>query len=158
MDLDKLKLLLEGKDLGTLLPAPEELLAKLEPALKILVLAGPVVMIIMGFLYLVAAPREANYHFGYRCYFGMGSVEAWRFTQRLAGIIWMLLGTGLLAAALMANGRMAGLALMDGLLQSMTCVLWQMGALLVSNLLIRIIVACRFDRKGNLRSEKRKVM
>ena len=49
-------------------------------------------MIIMGLLYFFAAPKEANHHFGYRCYFGMGSELAWRFTQRLSGIVLGVLG------------------------------------------------------------------
>ena len=53
---------------------------------------GPVVMLALGLAYLFLAPKEANYYFGYRTYFGMGSVHSWRFTQRLSGIVLSLLG------------------------------------------------------------------
>ena len=41
---------------------------------------------------LFFTPREANHYIGYRCYFGMGSVQAWRFTQRFAGLVFGILG------------------------------------------------------------------
>ena len=49
-------------------------------------------LFLLGLVYLFLTPKEANHYIGYRCYFGMGSVNAWRFTQRLAGIVFGSLG------------------------------------------------------------------
>ena len=142
---------------GTLLPDPGALLEKLMPVLDILLMAGPLVMVVMGLLYRFAAPKEANHHFGYRCYFGMGSVQAWRFTQRLAGTTWIILGV-ILSAAMMIAKRMAltGVEPMELLLRAVVCILCQVGVLLIATIAIRVVVACTFDRHGIRRREKRK--
>ena len=152
MDFDLTKLL----D-GSFLPDPAMLLEKLTPVLGVLLMAGPLLMVIMGLLYRFAAPGEANHHIGYRCYFGMGSVQAWRFTQRLAGTTWIVLGVILGAAMVIAKRTaLTGLEPMDLLLRAVICALCQMGVLLVATVAIRIIVACTFDRHGVRRRDKRK--
>ena len=153
MDLDVLKNWLDG----SALPDPELLLEKLGPVLWFLLMAGPVLLVIMGLLYRFAAPSEANHHFGFRCYFGMGSVQAWQFTQRLAGITWIVLGVGLAIAMLVVKQRvLAGLDVMEMLLHALSCVLVQVGLLLIASVVIRFIVACTFDRHGVRRRDKRK--
>ena len=153
MDLDVLKNWLDG----SALPDPELLLEKLGPVRWFLLMAGPVLLVIMGLLYRFAAPSEANHHFGFRCYFGMGSVQAWQFTQRLAGITWIVLGVGLAIAMLVVKQRvLAGLDVMEMLLHALSCVLVQVGLLLIASVVIRFIVACTFDRHGVRRRDKRK--
>ena len=154
MDLDSLKNFFS--DVESVLPSAAQVVEKLELVLRILMLAGPVLMMIMGLVYLFAAPKEANYQFGFRCYFGMGSVEAWRFTQRLAGSMWIALGVILVIAMLVVYGMLPTLDLMEKVLCALICVLWQAGLLLLASLLIRIITACRFDRHGIRRRDKRK--
>ena len=152
MDFDLTKLL----D-GSFLPDPAMLLEKLTPVLGVLLMAGPLLMVIMGLLYRFAAPSEANHHFGYRCYFGMGSVQAWRFTQRLAGTTWIVLGVILGAAMVIAKRTaLTGLEPMDLLLRAVVCILCQVGVLLIATIAIRVVVACTFDRHGIRRREKRK--
>ena len=151
MDLDSIKGLLDGFELGSLLPDLGTLLGKLELAMRILVIAGPVVMIVMGILYLFAAPKEANHHFGYRCYFGMGSEKAWRFTQQVAGITWFSLGMILGTVMLTVSGSFGQLNAMDMVTRAIVCVLWEAGTLLAASFLIRAIVALRFNRHGELR-------
>ena len=99
MSTDKIKEFLRDFSFETLL---EDLLPEIAPLLektafisRLLMMIGPFVILAMGLYYFLNAPKEANYRSGYRCYFGMGSVEAWRFSQRLAGGIWCLLGLGL---------------------------------------------------------------
>ena len=154
MDLDSIKGLLDGFEVGSLLPDLGTLLGKLELAMRVLVVAGPVVMVVMGLLYLFAAPKEANHHFGYRCYFGMGSVDAWRFTQRVAGITWTGLGLILTVVMLVVSSGFAGQNAMDMVTSAIVCVLWQAGLLLAASLVIRAIVAFRFNRHGERRWKK----
>ena len=127
---------------------------KLSPIARILVIAGPVLMVIMGLLYLFAAPKEANHHFGYRCYFGMGSEQAWRFTQRLAGITWTALGLILTITALVITARFPGQDLLEMLTGAVICLVAEALVLLVATIIIRIIVAARYDRHGERRSKK----
>ena len=155
MDLDSIKDLLDNADLGSLLPDLGSLLGKLELFMRILVIAAPLVMMVMGLLYLFAAPKEANHHFGYRCYFGMGSVDAWRFTQRIAGITWIALGAILTIVMLIVSGSFAALNAMDMVTKAISCVLWQAGLLLAAHFGIRAVVTFRFDRHGEYRDHRK---
>ena len=155
MNLDAIKELLSGSE--TALPAVPDagtLVDKVLPIAKILVVAGPVIMLILGLLYLFAAPREANHHFGYRCYFGMGSEQAWRFTQRIAGIVWTALGAVMTLAMLIVTARFPGLDVLEMLTSAATSVVVEALVLLVATIIIRIIVAARYDRHGERRVRK----
>lgn len=152
MNTDKIKELLGKLDLQTLL---EEILPDLDPLLdksaaiaRLLMLAGPFVILGMGLYYFLSAPKEANYRSGYRCYWGMGSVEAWRYTQKLAGAVWCLLGLGLAIWMAVASANLAGMALMDAMLQMAIYIFWQAAALFVSRLVINLLVFLRYDAKG----------
>ena len=154
MDLESIKGLLDGFEVGSLLPDLGTLLGKLELAMRILVVAGPLVMVVMGLLYLFAAPKEANHHFGYRCYFGMGSEAAWRYTQQVAGITWTALGAVLSVVMLVVSAGFAGQNAMDMVTSAIICVLWQAGLLLAASFIIRTIVALHFNRHGEYRKDK----
>ena len=103
--LEKVTGIFAGLENGPVSPDTGALIEKSTAIAKVLVIAGPVIMLVLGLLYLFAAPKEANHHFGYRCYFGMGSEEAWQFTQRIAGITWIVLGAGMTVAMLIVTAR-----------------------------------------------------
>ena len=155
MNLDAIKELLSGAETAVpVVPDAGTLVDKVLPIAKILVVAGPVIMLILGLLYLFAAPREANHHFGYRCYFGMGSEQAWRFTQRIAGIVWTALGVVMTLAMLIVTARFPGLDVLEMLTSAATSVVVEALVLLVATIIIRIIVAARYDRHGERRVRK----
>ena len=99
LDIDSIKSLLDGFDPATLLPDLSKVFDSLVPLCRLAVLIGPVVLLLLGLSYLFLTPKEANYYLGYRCYFGMGSEYAWRFTQRLAGFLFA--GAGLVLTVVM---------------------------------------------------------
>ena len=113
-------------------------------------------VLFFGLWWLLLPPKEANHHVGYRCYFGMGSVEAWLFTQKLAGSLWTALGLGLLAIAVLISNKFPDMDAMAMLDKAVVCILWQLGLIAVVCLLINLTVTFRYDRNGYLRSEKRK--
>ena len=155
MNLDAIKEFLSGSE--TALPAVPDagtLVNKILPIARILVVAGPVIMLVLGLLYLFAAPREANHHFGYRCYFGMGSEQAWRFTQRIAGVIWTALGAVMALAMLIVTARFPGQDVLEMLTTAATCVVVEALVLLAATIVIRITVAARYDRHGERRRRK----
>ncbi len=151
---EDIKTLMDNFDPAALLPDLSSIVGVVEFATRIAVMAGPIVLLVLGLMYLLLAPKEANYHFGYRCYFGMGSVEAWRFTQRLAGIVWGALGLVLSAVMFFITTGFAGGEIMEVIGSGVTCILWEIGLALVSCLVINIVVALRFDRKGDYRRNK----
>ena len=88
------------------------MLKKLKTQLAVSALAA-LVLLVLGLAYLFLSPREANYYFGYRCYYGMGSIQAWRFTQRIAGMILGGLGLVLTVIMFLVSAGFGGMDTMD---------------------------------------------
>lgn len=153
MTIDDLKSLMDGFDPAALLPQIDTVLGKIELVTRVAVVAGPVIVLALGLLYFFLAPKEANYRFGYRCYFGMGSVNAWRFTQRLAGMVWSALGLMLTVVMLLVCGSFRGKDAVDMLAAALTCLAWQAGLVLLSSLAINVVAAVFFDSKGERRKK-----
>ena len=152
--MDFLKSLLSGFDPAALVPDLGALFNNLDAALRVVVLAGPLCLLGLGLLYLLAPPSEANHVFGYRHFWGMSSVEAWRFTQKTAGLVWTGLGLVLtVVMAFLCNGyRDLGAEAM--LMSALTCVGVELLLVFLSTLLINTLVILHFDRKGTRRSEQ----
>lgn len=149
--MDAITSLFESFDLAALIPQTDEILETITKFSKIVVLIGPILLLVLGLTYLFLSPREANHRFGFRTWFGMGSVAAWRYTQRLAGIVWGALGLILTIVMLILRGRLAQLEPLEMLYTTITYLLWQAGAALLSYIAICLIVTLSFDRKGNRR-------
>lgn len=154
MTIDDFKVLMDGFDPASLLPELDTLIGKLALVVRIAVLIGPVMLLVMGLLYFFASPKEANYHFGYRCYYGMGSVQAWQFTQHLAGIVWGALGLILGIVMLLISGGFAQMETMDLLWRAVYCVAWEAGLAAAACIGVNTVAAIRYDSKGALRRRK----
>lgn len=155
LDIDSIKELMDGFDPASLLPELSSVFDFAATVCRIAVLVGPIILLILGLAYLFFAPREANYYFGYRCYYGMGSVEAWRFTQRLAGAVLGGLGLVLTGVMLVMSGSFAGMEAMDMVWKAFWCLIWQAVLVLIANAAIWAAAFFRFDAKGNYRSKKK---
>ena len=156
MTIDDLKKVLEGSDLGAVLPDLNGIVDKMATIMRIALLAGPVILLALGLLYLFASPKEANYKLGYRCYFGMGSVNAWRYSQRLAGILFTAVGLILTLVMFSVTGKFQDMEVMEMLWKTVRCGVWEAVITLVTILGINITVAIFFDAKGRLRRNKKK--
>ena len=141
-------------DPAALLPDLSSVVGLVTTLTKYAVLAGPIVLLALGLAYLFLSPKEANYKFGYRCYFGMGSVEAWRFTQRLAGLIWAGLGLALTVVMVIITGGYGAKEVVQVVDSAVTCLIWEIILAAVSCILINGIVAFTFNSKGAPRKHK----
>lgn len=150
-----LKSLLGEMDPAALLPDLWAIFDKLDVALRILVLAGPLCLLGLGLLYLLAPPAEANHIFGYRHFWGMSSVEAWQFTQKTAGLVWTGLGLAMtVAMAFICNGY-RDMAWEAMLFSALTSVIVELLLVVVSTFLINALVVLQFDRRGLRRSGRK---
>ena len=152
--LESIKEIMDSFDPATLLPDLTTVVGKVAFISRVAVLAGPIVLLVLGLAYLFLSPKEANHYFGYRCYYGMGSVEAWRFTQRLAGIVWGALGLVLTVVMFFATGGFAGMEVMDMVWKAVVCLLWEIGLTVLSCVAINVTVMTQFDAKGEHRKKK----
>ena len=150
---EDIKILMDNFDPASLLPDLSSMTGIVATVTRLAVLAGPIVLLIMGLLYFFAAPKEANYRFGYRCYFGMGSEEAWRFTQRVAGILWAALGLVLSLLMLFITGGYGSKEIVDVIGSGLKCLIWEVVLTALSCLAINVAVMLRYDRKGLRRSD-----
>ncbi len=123
--------------------------------LCLFLLAVPVLMCAMGALRFFRPAREANHAIGYRTYFGMGSVYAWRVTQWLSGIVFMAVGGLLLMVAVVACIAMAFQEVNDAVTTMCIWVAVEGLFLLLSVALVELLIFIQFDKAGNLRSGRK---
>ena len=156
LDIDSLKSLMDGFDPATLLPEISTIVGKVQLVCSVAILAAPIIMLFMGLAYLLFAPREANYYFGYRTAFGMGSVSAWRHTQKVAGLIFGGLGLMLTILMLMILLTFSGREAMDMVWLAVKSLLWEGALGLIAVLSINSIAMYTFDYSGNKRRKAKK--
>ena len=154
-DLEALKGLMDNFDPASLLPDLGTIFGWVVLVCRIAVLVGPIVLAVLGIAYLFFSPKEANWYFGYRTYFGMGSVQAWRFTQHLSGIVLGVLGVILTGVALVISGKFPGMDIYDMVWLALKLLIVEGVLAIAANAAIGIAAMARFDRKGEYRSKKK---
>ena len=155
MSIEDFKGLMDEFDPASLLPDLDAIMSTVAVIARIAIVIGPVLLLLMGLVYLFATPKEANYHIGFRCYYGMGSVQSWQFTQRLAGLVWTGLGLVLSLIMFLIGLGFAKMQTMDLLWRAVSCVLWEAGLTIAAYIAVNVVVIRRFDKKGELRKKTR---
>lgn len=156
LDIETIKELMDAFDPAALLPDISEIFGSLATVCRIAVMIGPIVLLALGLAYLFLSPKEANHYFGYRCYFGMGSVNAWRFTQRMAGMLLGGLGLILTLVMFSISGSFAQMEVTAMVWKAIECLIWEAVLAFLANLSINVTAAIRYDRKGIRRRTKKK--
>jgi hypothetical protein len=156
MDLEQIKSLLEGFDIAAFLPELDTVMGWVEMLLRIAVMAGPLLLLGFGLLYLVAPPKEANHGLGFRCWWGMASLQAWQFTQKIAGLVWSTLGVILTIVMAVICNAWKPEAPMEMVWSAVSCLLWEIGLVFVSCIGIYAAVIICFDKYGFRREWGRK--
>ena len=146
--MEKITAFLEKIDLTKLLPQLDTLLDKVAFAASLAVMVGPLVMLGLGLWYLLLPPKEANHYAGFRTWFGMGSVEAWKSTQKIAGFTWTGCGLVLTVVMWFIRRGFPGMELMDMAQKAFTCLIWQVGVAAVTYLGICITATVLYNRLG----------
>ena len=155
-DIKSIKELMDGFDPAALLPEIGSVVGKVQLVCSIAILAAPVIMLLMGLAYLLFAPKEANYYFGYRTAFGMGSVSAWRHTQKVAGLVFGGLGLVLTILMLMILITFSGREAMDMVWLAVKCLVWEGVLGLAAIFSINSLAMYTYDYNGNRRRKSKK--
>ena len=155
LDIESIKAIMDGFDPASLLPNLSEVFESLAPVCRFAVMVGPIVLLLLGLAYLFLSPREANYYFGYRCYYGMGSVHAWRFTQRLAGLLFSAAGALMSIVMFTLSAGFDGMEVTDMVWKAADCLVWEAGITIGLTLFVNLLAMLRFDRRGELRKKKK---
>ena len=154
--MDALMELLGGlEDPASLLPDLNTFFADLVPVIRFAVLLGPAVLLVLGLVYLFLAPKEANHTLGFRCWWGMSSVEVWQFTQKLAGITWTAMGLILGAMGLFTGMGYEAMSPDLMLIDALTAILWQLLLVFISIVAINLVLIFLFDSRGRRRGRRK---
>ena len=135
-------------DFSKLVPQMDTLLEKLQTIAGLALMIGPLMMLAFGLWFYFIPPKEANYKAGFRTWFGMGSVEAWLFTQRLAGIVWGAMGLVLTVIMGIVCLTFNAQDVMEVATKAFVCLMWQAVLAVISYFVISIIVMMRYDSQG----------
>lgn len=151
LNFDSIKEVMDGIDPEAMLPEMSSVLNKVFIICRVAVIIGPIILLLLGLIYLFLAPKEANYYLGYRCYFGMGSMQAWQFTQRLAGIVFTGLGAVLTLIMLILSAGFSGMEMMAMVWRAVWCLTAQAVLALIATVGINCVVVFWFNQNGELR-------
>ena len=141
--------------LDALIPKLELLLSDMKFWMGVAVLIGPLLFLGMGAFYYFLSPKEANHRLGYRTYFGMGSVPAWTFTQKLAGLVWGGLGAVLTLVAIIVCIVLGSREPAHAMSGALTMLIIEAVCALLAFLAVEILVFIRYDMNGKLKTKKR---
>ena len=140
-------------NLGALLPNLTTVIGWIELVAGLAVMAGPILMLVFGLIYWLIPPKEANYGLGYRFWWGMSSLEAWKFTQRLAGMVWTGLGGVLTIVMGIVCLTLGKLNTLDMVWRAGVCLIWELALIAVACIAINVVVMIKFDKDGFRRGE-----
>ena len=146
--MDKLAELVSDFDMEKFMPELDSVIGWVELLSRVAVMIGPVLVLIFGLIYFFIPPKEANHLFGYRLFWGMSSVDAWQYTQKTAGWVWLGLGLGMTVAMSVICNSYRDMAWEAMLLSALISVIVELLFVIVSTFLINALVILQFDRKG----------
>lgn len=147
--MDKIMDLLNNlENLEKFIPKLDTLMGWVQWLISLAVRIGPVCVLILGLIYLFIPPKEANRKAGYRTYFGMGSILAWRFTQRVSGLLMSVIGLILTIIAMITVGRFNGMDTMEMANLAFRCIKGQVICVLAIWIIMFVLTTVMFDRFG----------
>lgn len=152
--MEALKSAFENMDFSALIPDLGTVLGWVELLLRICVMAGPILVLGFGLLFLLAPPKEANYGLGFRCWWGMASLAAWQFTQRLAGMVWSAMGAVMTIVMALLCLSLESAEPMEMAVQAGIYILWELGFIVLSVICINVVLIIMFDKDGYRRGEE----
>ena len=111
----------------------------------------------LGLYYFLLPPKEANHSAGYRFRYGMRKIKVWLFMQRIAGMVYSLVGLVLTIVMAIICIRFGSMGAEEMLWSAVKCILWELGVIAVATLGINVTVVVFYDSEGNSRKEMREL-
>ena len=155
LDFASIKDAMDAFDPATLLPDLSKIFGTIPTLCRWALMIGPLVLLALGLAYLLFSPKEANHYFGYRCYYGMGSVQAWRFTQRFAGLVLGLSGLAMTVWMYLASSGFAAMDVTKMVWQTVNYLAVQAIVAFLANTTINLTALFVFNRRGEYRKAVR---
>ena len=143
--------LLQDFDVSNFLPAPDKFLFSLISWVRLMLLAGPLLLLCMGLWHRFVAPKKPGSRLGFPLWAPIGSKQAWDFAQRLCDTVYLLLGGGLTAVMFVVSlffGKKHGLAMIN---IALICVIIELILIVIACIGVNMLVAKAYDKHGRPR-------
>lgn len=135
-------------DIAGLLPNLSTFLGWVKFLLGFAVVIGPLVMLGMGLWFFFRSPQEANHSVGYRTKWSMSSPEVWRYAQRLAGFVYMVLGGGLFLITLIISICFSVMEMPTMVITALVCVILEALLALAAFIFVEYMLRKYYDKDG----------
>lgn len=147
--MDDLLSVFQDFDVTNFLPEPERYVSSLEGWTRFFVLVPPVIVLLLGLLYYFKPTPEANRKAGFRSIYSMGSVEAWQYSQRMAGLFYMIVGGALTVIMLIISLFFQGEKAIGMLTTALICVVIEVLIVLALHIFLNVLISRSYDKDGN---------
>lgn len=146
--MDKIMSFVNDLSLEKYMPKLDNVLDRMQWLIEWAVKVGPICILALGLIYMLLPPKEANRYFGFRTYFGMGSISAWFFTQRVSGALMTIVGLSLYLIANSAVKTFGSMDIMEMSEKAIDLMKGQVISLLVIYVVMFLLTFVMFNRKG----------
>ena len=140
---------LKDFDFAVLLPELDTFIGQLRFYLGLFLTLGPLLMAVFGLLYYFKPTESPKSRWGFRSYWTSGSSKSWQFTQRIAGMVWMILGGALFVIGLILSLCFGGMDVVTMSTVTLVTACIELGLVIASYVLINRHVLKYFDKDGN---------
>ena len=141
--------------LDKIVPKLDVMLKDVRTWLGLLFYIAPIALILFGLFFFFLSPPEANHRLGYRSIYGMGSVNAWKFSQKFAGMVIGGLGIVHLIVAVIGSIIISGQDMNSAMSTVITVLMIEGFSTLAAYIGIEVTLIVRYDLAGNLRKRWR---
>lgn len=149
--MDDILSLLQDFDVANFLPEPDKFMSGLVGWVRLIVLAGPLALLILGLWYRFVEPKKPGSRVGFPLWVKIGSQQAWNFAQRLCNKVYLWLGSVLsvlMLAVSLLFGALNGLAMIN---IAFLCVVVELIVIVIAWIMINLLVGKAYDKNGILR-------
>ena len=144
---------LQDFEIAKALPEMDRFVSQLAGWLRVILLAGPLVLVVLGLWYSYAPPEEANYSLGFRTKYSMSSVMVWKYAQKIAGRAFLIVGAVMAGVVLVLSFFFGLLGPMGMAVVALLCVIAEGVVIVLLHVRLDKQLQKKFDKQGNPRKE-----
>ena len=122
--------------------------------MSIVSLFVPLIMLLVGIIFLKKSPNKINPIYGYRSRRSMKSLEAWKFAHYLCAKIWLYTGIILLLLTILAMLLVISKSEDTMGVVAQMVIYVQLAVMIISIIPVEIALKKNFDENGNKKSPK----
>ena len=146
--MDAIMNLLGNFDPSALLPNISFTFGLITLLARLAILVVPALLLAFGALYFFKPVKEPSRKSGYRTIFAIKDPEAWRFVQRLAGFVYLILGGVMMLAMLIVSIILIWKDTMALLTIAAICLVIEAILIALATLVINIFMAVRHQQNS----------